>query len=315
MSNTVLTLFNPGLWLSMLLRPFKWLWLYRAPGDNRKKSSRWWRWFVLAWRIGLVLLLLDALYIWTIWPNWEKLARGEIPKSRFIQSYELRAARDKSLPPLKWQRTPGTSLPSHLRRAAVVGEDARFYTHSGVDTDALLDAIDKNISKGKWRHGASTISQQTVKNLYFSPERTLLRKWHELWLTLGMENALSKNRIMEIYLNIAEFGEGIYGVEAAAQHYYGISAVALNERQAAELIATLPAPKKANPATRTKTFTRRANAIYRWLVPAATDKETSPVPAEDLDLIEEDDSAALNLNPLLQKKPELRRGGHPAHHS
>ena len=261
----IVSLFHPANLLRMLVLPFKWLWLYRARKYSNSKLTLVWRSLIWAWRTLLILLVLDLIYIAMIWPNWTKLASGDVPKSKFISVYELRAAKDRKLPLLKWQRIPDAWIPTHLKRAAIVGEDARFYSHSGVDVDALIDAFDRNLTLKKWKYGASTISQQTVKNLFFSSERTFLRKWHELLFTLGMERKLSKDRIMEIYLNIAEFGEGVYGVEAAAQLYFGKTAVSVSEREAAELIATLPAPKKDNPQTRTKRFNRKANAIYRWM--------------------------------------------------
>ena len=114
-------------------------------------------------------------------------------------------------------------------------------------------------------YGGSTISQQTVKNLFFTPSRNPMRKWHELLLTLGMERALEKRRILELYLNLAEFGRGVYGVEAASRRYYGVSASDLSRIQAAELAASLPAPRKHNPGTRTEFFEARTEKLLLQL--------------------------------------------------
>ena len=149
-------------------------------------------------------------------------------------------------------------------RALVVAEDSRFYSHKGIDTEALKEAIEYNLSEKRIRYGASTISQQTVKNIFLSPSRNPLRKYHELLLTLGMERNLTKKRILELYLNVAEFGRGIYGVDAAARYYWGKSAANLTVKQAIELAATLPSPVKHNPKSRTKLFQRRVNKISRW---------------------------------------------------
>lgn len=265
-----LLLLHPRKLLSLLVLPLKWLWWYRVREPAKTKSALLWLSLRWVWRAMVILFVLDLMYIALIWPNWAKLATGDVPKSKFISAYEQRAAKSRKLPLLKWQRIPDAWIPAHVKRAAIVGEDARFYSHHGVDVDALLDAFDRNYALKKWKYGASTISQQTVKNLFFSSDRTFLRKWHELLLTLGMERKLSKDRIMEIYLNIAEFGEGIYGIEAAAQYYFGKTAVSVNEHEAAELIATLPAPKKDNPQTRTRTFNRKASAIYRWMTVGVT---------------------------------------------
>jgi monofunctional biosynthetic peptidoglycan transglycosylase len=305
-SQTLFSWLHPRNLLTLLVLPLKWLWLYRATASGKSRFTWLWRALIWSWRAALILLVLDLLYVALIWPDWKKLARNDVPKSKFIFAYEQRAAKNRSLPLLQWQRIPDAWIPAHVKRAAIVGEDARFYTHSGIDVDAVIDAFDKNITIKKWKYGASTISQQTVKNLFFTSERTFLRKWHELLLTLGMERKLSKDRIMEIYLNVAEFGEGIYGIEAAAQHYYGKTALSLSEREAAELVATLPAPKKDNPLTRTKKFTRKANAIYRWM-------QTGGIP-EGME-----DEGDTNSSPPASEKPDPTatlgyQNGHPAHH-
>ena len=149
-------------------------------------------------------------------------------------------------------------------RALIVAEDSRFYTHAGVDLEAFQAAMEENISKKQFIYGGSTISQQTVKNMFLSASRNPLRKWHELVITLGMERNLSKKRILEIYLNVAEFGRGVYGVEAASLHYWGVPSSELSARQAIELAATLPSPIKHNPATRTRAFENRVRRISRY---------------------------------------------------
>ena len=156
------------------------------------------------------------------------------------------------------------SIPQAMIRAVIAAEDSRFYEHDGVDLEALKDAMEYNLSEKRMVYGASTISQQTVKNIFLTPSRNPLRKWHELWLTIGMERNLSKKRILEHYLNVAEFGRGIYGVDAAARYYWGIPVNRLNSRQAIELAATLPSPVKNNPRTATKSFRKRVKKIRRY---------------------------------------------------
>ncbi len=222
---------------------------------------------VLRWGLRLLLLALvvDLVYLAATWPDWERLARGPVPKSNFIGMYEEQA-RNGRAPPLRWQPVTLAAIPKHVQRAVILAEDSRFYEHSGFDLIAFKEAMSYNLSEGRLALGASTISQQTVKNLFLSPTRNPLRKWHEMILTWGMEQRLSKRRILEIYLNIAEFGPGIYGVQAAARAYWGVNVDRLTPVQAAELAATLPSPVKNNPATRTERFEKRARRIYALLL-------------------------------------------------
>ena len=223
-----------------------------------RRSLRW----VL--RILLILLIADLVYLVMIWPDWKKLAQGDIPKSSFMQVYvEKQAERD--WPKLRWQPVAQTKIPRHMLRAVLVAEDSRFYEHSGFDLIAIREALDYNFGRGELLVGASTISQQTVKNLYLNPSRNPLRKWHEVVLTFGLEKNLRKSRILELYLNVTEFGRGIYGVQAAAQAYYGVDVGALSLVQAAELAASLPSPVKNNPATRTERFQKRSQRILDLL--------------------------------------------------
>ncbi len=211
----------------------------------------------------LALLLMDLGYLIAIWPNWDRYAEGPVLRSSFIRAYEHERYHHE-WPRLRWNPVPLETIPRDLIGAVIVAEDARFYEHDGVDLDAFREAMEYNLSKKRMVYGASTISQQTVKNLFLSPARDPLRKWHELVLTLGMERKLSKQRILEYYLNVAEFGRGIYGVDAAARHYWGVPVYRLGRRQAVELAATLPSPIKHNPATRTPAFSKRVQRIRRY---------------------------------------------------
>ena len=223
-----------------------------------RRSLRW------MLRIALILLIADFLYLAFIWPDWKQLAAGNIPKSSFMQLYEQKRA-ERNWPKVRWQPVPLAKIPRHMLRAVLVAEDSRFYDHSGFDVIAIREALDYNFERGEMLVGASTISQQTVKNLYLSPSRNPLRKWHEMVLTWGLEHNLRKSRILELYLNVTEFGRGIYGVQAAAQAYYNVDASDLSLAQAAELAASLPSPVKNNPATRTERFVRRTQRNFDLL--------------------------------------------------
>ena len=145
--------------------------------------------------------------------------------------------------PLLHEWVAAGELGTHAALAVVASEDQRFADHFGLDFKAIKKAVDEQDKRGYLR-GASTITQQTVKNLYLWPGRSLLRKALEAWMTLVAEACLPKHRILDIYLNIAEFGPGIYGVGAASQHYFGRSPDQLSRAQAALLAAVLPNPKR-----------------------------------------------------------------------
>jgi len=226
------------------------------------KTRLFFRWF---FRSILIILLIDFGYLIAIWPDWKWVAEGPIVKSAFIEKYERESWQNRSLPKLRWQPIAWKKIPNNMVRAVLTAEDARFYTHDGIDTVALKKAMEYNWSQKRFVYGASTITQQTVKNYYLSASRNPLRKWHELLLTFAMEQNLKKSRILTLYLNVAEFGPGIYGIEAAAQRYWGISAQNLTKKQAIELAATLPAPKKHNPHTRTRFFNKQKAKIKRNL--------------------------------------------------
>jgi monofunctional glycosyltransferase len=240
-------------------------WRRRRGGIGRKLSrvGQFLRWGL---RIFLIAVIVDLFYLTVTWPDWKTLATGPVPKSNFIEEYENRRAQGESLPRLRWWPVAFAGIPKTMIRAVILAEDARFYEHSGFDLIAFKEAMSYNLAEGRVALGASTISQQTVKNLFLTASRDPLRKWHELVLTWGMESNLEKRRIMELYLNIAEFGTGIYGVQAASQAYFGAPVSRLSVEQAAALAATLPSPEHNNPATRTRAFERRADKILRRLL-------------------------------------------------
>jgi monofunctional biosynthetic peptidoglycan transglycosylase len=224
-----------------------------------------WRWLLLVPAVVFWFSVMDLFYLAAVWPDWEQIGRGPIPASRFINEHRHRAASDRKVPRLRWRPVPMRTLPEHVQRAFIIAEDARFYSHSGIDLVAVGHAIDTNLDEGRVVVGASTISQQTVKNLFLTRRRSLLRKWHELVLTWSMERNVSKQRILSLYLNTAELGPGVFGVEAAARAYWSKSASKLTAAEAAALAATLPSPVKHNPATRTAAFRRRLAKVTRHM--------------------------------------------------
>jgi monofunctional glycosyltransferase len=144
---------------------------------------------------------------------------------------------------LKYKWVPYHRISSHLKRAIIASEDAHFSEHEGVDWDALQNAYEKNIKKGKVVRGGSTITQQLAKNLFLSSDRSYVRKAQEFIIAYMLEFWMDKERIFEIYLNVVEWGNGVFGAEAAAQHYFGISAANLSASQGARLAVMLPNPR------------------------------------------------------------------------
>lgn len=155
-------------------------------------------------------------------------------------------------------------MSDNLKRAALAGEDAHFMDHHGFDTDAIKQAFEKN-QAGKPLRGGSTISQQTAKNVFLWPGRSWFRKGLETYFTVLIEVFWSKKRILEVYLNVIEMGQGVYGAEAAAQYYFHKSAKSLSKKEAALLIAILPSPQKWDARNPSNYINRRANSIVRYL--------------------------------------------------
>lgn len=157
-----------------------------------------------------------------------------------------------------------------LKHAVVVAEDARFVDHAGIDWQAVERALRRNLRADGIVRGASTISQQLAKNLFLSERRTYLRKAREAALALLIERTLDKRRILELYLNLIEWGDGVFGAEAAARHYYGVSASQLSRWQAAMLAARIPRPRYYDRAGPTGYLHQRAAQIAEWMPHART---------------------------------------------
>ncbi len=153
----------------------------------------------------------------------------------------------------------------NLQRAVLVSEDASFYRHEGFDWEGLRVAVTRNWERGKIVRGGSTITQQLAKNLYLSSEKKLLRKAHEALLAWQLERRLSKHRILELYLNVVEWGPGVFGAEAATRYHYAKSAAELTPDEAALLAALLPSPRRYDPARLTPYLSRRQQEILYWM--------------------------------------------------
>jgi monofunctional biosynthetic peptidoglycan transglycosylase len=189
--------------------------------------------------IAAVFLLVQAWFLGHV-VYWKQFDPGTTSfMERRLET--LRAKNPKAA--LKHHWADYDRISAHLKRAVVAAEDAKFIDHEGFDWEGIQRAIERNQSRGKVVAGGSTISQQLAKNLFLSGERSVVRKGQEAIITLMLETVLSKRRILELYLNIAEWGEGVFGAEAAARHYFGTSAANLTPAQAARLAAMLPRPR------------------------------------------------------------------------
>ena len=197
---------------------------------------------IMLWLVALplaLLLLIQAWYLLHIywWVNHN-------PTSTAFMRTQLEKLQEKN-PKAKLQHTwvPYNRISVHLKRAIIAAEDANFAEHDGVDWEALQRAYEKNAKKGKVVSGGSTITQQLAKNLFLSGQRSYLRKAEEMAITFMLEMVMDKRRIFEIYLNVIELGSGVFGAEAGAQRYFGVSAAALGPSEAARLAVMLPNPR------------------------------------------------------------------------
>jgi monofunctional glycosyltransferase len=198
-------------------------------------------------------------------PDVRPLARSFPKSTSFMEIRRQALARGGQSPRLEWTPVPLSRISPWLRRAVVAAEDSRFYQHGGVDWDAVREAAGKDWERGTLRVGASTITQQLAKNLYLSPSRSPWRKLRELAITRELELTLSKDRILELYLNVVEFGPRTYGVEAAARRYFGKTAASLSAYEAATLAAVIPSPRIYDPVRHPQRVERRARRILQLM--------------------------------------------------
>ena len=220
--------------------------------------------------IGLVtlsffLILLVVAYI--LWmPNLSKLKK-ENPKKTALMEYREKTLKEK----VKKYRVdqswvPYSKISPYLIKAVLIAEDDKFWNHEGFDYEAIQKAIEKDLKAKKFKFGGSTITQQLARNLFLSPEKTMIRKFSEAVITWRMEKVLSKRRILELYLNVAEWGEGIFGAEAASRHYFGKPSSELNPAEAARLAAILPNPRRYRPMGDQRYVINRSNLIYNIMI-------------------------------------------------
>jgi monofunctional biosynthetic peptidoglycan transglycosylase len=224
-------------------------------------------WKIFCYSLGALVLAVAAVQCWfyahVLWWRVYQPATTAFMEARIEH---LRENDPKAKLAHQWVGYERISM--QLKRAVVAAEDAKFVGHEGFDWEAISKAMDKNEKKGRVVSGASTISQQLAKNLFLSGERSWLRKGQEAVITWMLESTLGKRRILELYLNFAEWGEGVFGAEAAARYHFGVNAAALGPEQAAFLAAILPSPRRYAPGRNTPYIAGRVETILSRM-PAA----------------------------------------------
>ena len=211
----------------------------------------------------LAAALGAAVLFWATLPDVRPLARAWPETTSFMERRRAELSRHGESDRLEWTPVPLSRIAPALQRAAVVAEDARFFEHDGVDWAAMRGALEKDWQKGRLKVGGSTITQQLAKNLYLSPARTPWRKLREILIARRLERELPKKRILELYLNVIEFGRRTFGAEAAARRYFGESAKDLSREQAATLAAIIPSPRIYDLKKHPDRVRRRAEGILR----------------------------------------------------
>ncbi|NBV88727.1 MAG: monofunctional biosynthetic peptidoglycan transglycosylase [Betaproteobacteria bacterium] len=218
-------------------------------------------WKLLKWCALACLVLAVAMTALVGSLNWRN------PQSTaFMDAERERLSEAKPPKAITQVWVPYGRISLSAKRAVIAAEDSAFTQHDGVDWKAIELAMKTNAEKGKIKRGGSTITMQLAKNLYLSADRSYVRKGAELMITGLIELTLEKRRILEIYLNIAEWGVGIFGIEAAARHYFGVSAATLNDEQAAWLASILPAPKRADRRRDAPWIAQKAEVIQRRML-------------------------------------------------
>ena len=197
------------------------------------------------WTKRLLLLVLALLFLWQLWlfgwVLWWKWNPPRLTRFMEIRLEEMQVKNPRAVLYQQW--VDYARISPHLKRAVVSAEDDRFLLHTGFDWNGIQKAMERNRQRGKIVAGGSTITQQLAKNLLLSPDKTPWRKAQEAVINVMIEATWSKQRILEVYLNVIEWGNGVFGAEAAAQHHFGVSAARLSPEQAARLAVMVPSPR------------------------------------------------------------------------
>ncbi len=245
------------------IRPNKPLW---DIGSNKKPRVRRFRWVrKIPFKIIFVLLGFYLGFEILTFP-FLSIARlpTENPTDTALMRQRIQEARDQGTTlKIDYRWKPLSSIPRHVRTAILVSEDGTFYSHAGIDWHEVQESVETNWEKGRIVRGGSTITQQLAKNLYLSTSKDPIRKFKELIITWMLEKTLTKKRILELYLNIIEWGHGVFGIEAAAQRYFHKPASQLSVEEGARLAAVIPSPFRHQPTENTSYVEKKKDLILR----------------------------------------------------
>lgn len=225
-----------------------------------KATRSWsaWLWRLCVWLVVGVLLYQVYLFGSVLWYRW-----FDPQETAFMADEQARLSQLDPPRSVEHIWVPFNQISRYAKRAVIASEDTGFVAHSGIEWEAIEQAARANLQSGQIRRGGSTITMQVAKNLFLSSDRSYIRKAQELVIAVMIEAVWDKQRILEVYLNIAEWGVGVFGIEAAAKHYFGVPASRLNPRQAAWLAAILPSPKRYDRQRQSAWVDRKTGIILR----------------------------------------------------
>ena len=233
----------------------------KSKKKKKNKPGGFFRFIISMCALGILIVSgFGTFYL--VYPDVSKLKKQNPGKTSFMEYRENEYSTKGKKIKIEQKWVPLGSISPYLMKAVLIAEDDKFWRHHGFDKEAIQKAFEKNLESGKFKLGGRTISQQLTKNLYLTPAKNPVRKIKEAIITWRLERALTKRRILELYLNVVEWGEGVFGAEVAARRHFGKPAAALTAEEAAKLAAVLPNPRRYRVDGTSKYVERRAKVIY-----------------------------------------------------
>ncbi|MBI5247501.1 MAG: monofunctional biosynthetic peptidoglycan transglycosylase [Elusimicrobia bacterium] len=245
--------------------------------------------------LAAVALLCAAAGVWVVWLPDVRPLKSRPPKTTaYIELRKRQAASKKKKLDLRWTWVPSADISENLKRAVVTAEDDEFWRHDGVDWPAIRAAYERNRKAGRFAAGGSTITMQLARNLYLSPSKNPLRKAKEILIARRLEHELGKGRILELYLNVVEWGQGVFGCEAAARLYFEKSCAELTSDEAVALAVVLPNPRRWNPSKRGVYVERNSKRIIDRMLAADLARAKAAGEDEEPVIVDEVEEASVS---------------------